>query len=120
MFVIPGFITAGGWRCEDRRPANISRCRPALARDPAVLQKMLTQVRQEDDACLVEAARVVAGPEELGDALAPAEQARLVRLLVARVDYDGARGKVAMSFHPAALQALAADVATRNQEEQKV
>jgi len=94
----------------------------ALAVNPAVLQEMLTQVHQEDDARPAEAAaaRLVAGLEEVGDALAPAEQARLVRLLVARVDYDGARGKVAISFHASALQALAADVAARSQEGQQV
>jgi site-specific DNA recombinase len=94
----------------------------AMAVNPAVLQEMLTQVRHGDDARLADtaAARLAAGLEEVGDGLAPAEQARLVRLLVARVDYDGARGKVAISIHPAALQARAADVAGRNQEEQKV
>jgi site-specific DNA recombinase len=94
----------------------------ALAHDPAALQEVLTQVRQEDDARPADAAaaQVVAGSEEVVDPLTPAEQARLVRLLVARVDYDGTRRKVAISFHASALQALAADVATGNHEEQKV
>jgi site-specific DNA recombinase len=86
----------------------------ALARDPAVLQEVLTQVRQGDDPRLAEAAseaaRVVAGPQEVWDALPPAEQVRLVRLLVARVEYDGARGKVAISFHAAGLTTLAGGV----------
>jgi site-specific DNA recombinase len=93
----------------------------ALARDPAVLQEALTQVRQGNDARLAEAvseaARVVAGPQEVWGTLRSADQVRLVRLLVARVDYDGARGKVAISFHPAGIEALADELASRNQEE---
>ena len=33
-----------------------------------------------------------------------AEQARVVQLLVARVDYDGAKGKVAITFHQTGLR----------------
>jgi site-specific DNA recombinase len=40
------------------------------------------------------------------DELAPAEQARVVELLVERVDYDGAAGRVAITFHQTGLQAL--------------
>ena len=32
-------------------------------------------------------------------ALTPREQARVIELLVERVDYDGERGKVAVTFH---------------------
>jgi hypothetical protein len=38
--------------------------------------------------------------------LAAAEQARALRLLVARVDYDGAAGKVAMTFQPSGIRVL--------------
>jgi site-specific DNA recombinase len=51
-------------------------------------------------------------------ALAPDEQARVVQLLVSRVDYDGAQGKVAITFHPLGLKTLAGELLGRNREEQ--
>ena len=39
--------------------------------------------------------------------LSPKEQARLIRLLVERVDYDGAAGDVAVTFRPGGIKALA-------------
>jgi hypothetical protein len=41
------------------------------------------------------------------DSLTPAEQARAVELLVERVAYDGQNGKVALTFRPTVMQALA-------------
>ncbi len=38
--------------------------------------------------------------------LAPKEQARVLHLLIERVDYDGAKGKVAITFRPSGLRAL--------------
>jgi len=49
------------------------------------------------------------------DSLTPREQARVVQLLVERVDYDGSRGKVAVTFHPGGIKTLAAELS--NQEE---
>jgi site-specific DNA recombinase len=46
-------------------------------------------------------------------ALTPKEQARLVGLLVESVEYDGAAGTVAVTFHPAGIRALSADGYTR-------
>jgi site-specific DNA recombinase len=54
--------------------------------------------------------------DPLWGTLSPAEQARLVGLLVERVDYDGARGKVTISFHPTGVRALADELASRAQE----
>jgi site-specific DNA recombinase len=47
----------------------------------------------------------------------PQEQARLIELLVQRVEYDGSRGKVAIRFQPTGIKALADELA-RLQEEQ--
>jgi site-specific DNA recombinase len=41
------------------------------------------------------------------EALSPREQARVVQLLVRRVDYDGPQGKVAITFHPGGIKMLA-------------
>jgi site-specific DNA recombinase len=38
--------------------------------------------------------------EPLWQSLSPRERSRLVRLVVKRVEYDGARGEVALTFHP--------------------
>jgi site-specific DNA recombinase len=39
--------------------------------------------------------------------LAPKEQARVIQLLVDRIDYDGAAGTVSVTFHPTGLKAMA-------------
>jgi site-specific DNA recombinase len=43
-------------------------------------------------------------------ALAPQDQARVLRLIVQRVEYDGSAGKLALALHPSAEQRLAAAV----------
>jgi len=50
------------------------------------------------------------------ETLTPREQARLVHLLVARVDYDGARGKLAITFHPMGIKTLAAELSAPRKE----
>jgi len=42
----------------------------------------------------------------LWDALSPREQARVLRLLVQRVEYDGAKGKIAVTFHANGIKTL--------------
>jgi site-specific DNA recombinase len=64
-----------------------------------------------------EAARALAGLDPAWDALTPDEQARVVQLLVSRVDYDGAKGKVAITFHPLGLKTLADELLGQNGEE---
>ena len=50
-------------------------------------------------------------------ALAPGEQARVVRLLVERVDYHGAEGKVAITFYPPGIRTLADKLARQGKEQ---
>jgi site-specific DNA recombinase len=64
-----------------------------------------------------EASRVLAGLDPAWTTMTPEEQARVVGLLVSRVDYDGARGKVAITFHPLGLKTLAGEMLGRNSEE---
>jgi len=40
------------------------------------------------------------------DSLCLREQVRVIQLLVERVDYDGDRGTVSVTFHPAGIDAL--------------
>jgi site-specific DNA recombinase len=70
-----------------------------------------TQLIDEDEARLA-----LSCFEPVWQALAPAEQARVVHLLVERVDYDGAQGKVAITFHPPGIKTLADELAWRGKE----
>ena len=47
--------------------------------------------------------------------LAPQEQVRVVQILVEQVDYDGAKGRVAMSFRPAGIKTLARELAEKRE-----
>jgi site-specific DNA recombinase len=49
--------------------------------------------------------------------LTPREQARIVQLLVQRVDYDGAEGQVSITFHPCGIKTLADEWAQYHQED---
>ncbi len=44
--------------------------------------------------------------DHLWATLSPKEQARLIRMLIQRVDYDARKGKVAITFHPLGLRSL--------------
>jgi hypothetical protein len=51
--------------------------------------------------------------------MTPPEQARVVRLLVSRVDYDGKQGKASITFLPLGLKTLAGELLGRKGEEQR-
>ena len=55
-----------------------------------------------------DAADALATFDPVWASLTPHEQARAVRLLVARVEYDGAAGRATVAFRPTGLRALAA------------
>lgn len=57
-----------------------------------------------------EVADSLAAFDPVWETLAPKEQARVVRLLVQQVDYDGSTGTVSLTFHPDGLKTLAAEV----------
>jgi site-specific DNA recombinase len=50
------------------------------------------------------------------EALTPREQARVIGLLVERVDYDGASSTVSITFHPTGIKALAQQLADQRRE----
>jgi site-specific DNA recombinase len=64
-----------------------------------------------------EATRALAGLDPAWGTMTPQEQVRVIGLLVARVDYDGAQGKVAITFHPLGLKTLAGERLGRHSEE---
>jgi len=51
--------------------------------------------------------------DPLWDSLSPKERARIVRLLVKRVEFDGVAGKASVTFHPAGLRQLADRASTK-------
>jgi site-specific DNA recombinase len=79
------------------------------------MQREALQQERLDEA---EARRALAGLDPAWDSMTPDEQARVVGLLVSRVDYDGAQGKVAITFHPLGLKTLAGERLGHSSEEQ--
>ena len=65
--------------------------------------------------CDIEQALSVFDP--VWDSLTPHEQAHIVQLLVERVDYDGSKGKVSITFHPSGIQTLADELAQHKIQE---
>ncbi len=53
------------------------------------------------------------------ESLTPHEQTRILQLLVARVDYDGAKGRIAITFQPTGIQTLADELAEQQLKEQR-
>jgi site-specific DNA recombinase len=79
-------------------------------------EQRATQVREELLALgreLVdekEVARVLSLFDPVWETLSPREQVRIIRLLVQRVDYDGEKGTVSVTFHPAGIKTLAEEL----------
>jgi site-specific DNA recombinase len=75
------------------------------------------QIRAVHEGLLDEgqAATALALFDPLWQQLPPAEQARVLGLLVQRVDYDGALGKLAITFQTDGIKALADEWAGRQE-----
>lgn len=79
----------------------------AVASDPAVLSGVLDRLRQRGtEVSKAEVDDAVVTFDGLWSCLSPREQARLVKLLIHRVEYDGAGGEVAITFWPSSIGAL--------------
>ncbi len=105
---------AGGEACG----AAISDRLADLEDRTATLAIRLAEIDRER----AEAERAVVDPDELTTALnlfdpvwevlhAP-ERARIIELLIDRIEYDGAADRLAVTFHPTGIKALAEEVAT--------
>jgi len=75
----------------------------AERRITAIGEHLITLERELADTDV--SARAIFDP--LWDTLPPDEQSRVVQSLVERVDYDGARGKIAITYHPGGIASLA-------------
>jgi site-specific DNA recombinase len=92
--------------------ARLAQVEQRLAR----LRGQMETLQQErlDEAAAKEA---LSGLVPAWEAMTPDEQARVVRLLIARVDYDGRQGKASITFQPLGLKTLANQMLARNREE---
>ena len=89
----------------DRMADVQERIRAAEQRSTEVREELIAIGRELLDE--KEVAKALALFDPAWDALSPREQARIIHLLVERVDYDGKNGTVSVTFHPAGIKTLA-------------
>ena len=88
-----------------------------IAASPEMLEATLEQMRQQTEAdpdggiFETEVAAALAEFNRLWDTLTSGEKTRVLSLLVEQVDYDGVAGQVSITFRPAGLQSLGAELA---------
>jgi site-specific DNA recombinase len=94
--------------------ARLAQIEQRLAR----LRGQMEALQQErlDQAAITEA---LSGLVPAWEGMTPSEQARVLRLLVSRVDYDGQHGKASITFQPLGLKTLAAEMVGRANQEQR-
>ena len=89
-----------------------------IAASPEMLAATLVQVRQQlaadprEGVTEEEVAAALTEFNRLWDALTSGEKTRVLSLLVQHVIYDGVAGQVSISFRPAGLQSLGAELAS--------
>jgi len=87
-----------------------------IAADPALQPNAenLNERAMDDHGAAVRAA--LATFDSVWPTLPPQEQARVLDLVVQRVDYDGSKNTVAITFHPTGIEALAGELAAQKKE----
>jgi site-specific DNA recombinase len=90
------------------------RLRTGELRATELREQMIAMGREQ--VSYEEVALALSAFDPVWESLTPREQARLVQLLIERVDYDGAKGKVAITFKPTGIKTLAEEIANRPQE----
>jgi site-specific DNA recombinase len=91
--------------------ARLAQIEQRLARLRAQMEVL--QQERLNQAAVTEA---LSGLVPAWQTMTPHEQARVVRLLVSRVDYDGKQGKAFITFQPLGLKTLAGERLGRNRE----
>lgn len=61
-------------------------------------------------------ARALADFDQMWETLAPREQARVLELLVERVDYDGEHGRISLTFHATGIKSLTQELASHQED----
>jgi len=100
---LAGRLATNG-KATDRVADLQDRIRAAEQRSTQVREELIALEREIVDEN--EVARALAMFDPVWETLTPREQARVVRLLVQRVDYDGEKGTVSVTFHPAGIRVL--------------
>jgi site-specific DNA recombinase len=98
-------LVGGGTPNADRLAALNEQIRAAGEKLKAVAAEIDQLQREQVDRGDVAAA--LSSFDGVWEQLAPKEQARVIQLLVERVDYDGRDGTVSITFHPTGIKALA-------------
>lgn len=111
MRALAGVAGTGG-TATDRMADLLDRIRGVEQRLAAVRDELATLGRDLVDE--KEAVRAMAAFDPVWDTLTLREQARVLRLLVQRVDYDGDKGTVSVTFHPAGIEMLSREYAEEN------
>jgi site-specific DNA recombinase len=105
---------------EDNGPlvARLADLQERIAAVEGRVQKVREQLKAAYAGLLDEgqAATALALFDPVWETLSPSEQARVIGLLVQRVDYDGSRGKLAITFHSTGIKALADELAAHHEE----
>jgi site-specific DNA recombinase len=108
---LAGSVGSGG-TATDRMADLLDRIRSAEQRLAEIREELAPLGRDLIDE--KEAARAMAAFDPVWETLTLREQARVLRLLVQRVDYDGDKGTVAVTFHPAGIEMLSREYAEEN------
>ena len=58
-----------------------------------------------------EVTHLIAHFHQTWTALAPRDQARIIELLIERIDYHGQQGQISLTFRPSGIQALTQETA---------
>ena len=58
-----------------------------------------------------EVTQLLANFHQTWDALAPRDQARVIELLIERIDYRGKEGQISLTFRPSGIQTLTQETA---------
>jgi len=105
---LAGCIATNG-TATDRMADLHDRIRAGEQRSTQVREDLIRLERELLDE--KEVARALAVFDPVWETLAPREQAQVIRLLVQRVDYDGEKGTVSVTFYPAGIKMLSQNLA---------
>jgi site-specific DNA recombinase len=111
MRALAGVAGTGG-TATDRMADLLDRIRGVEQRLAVIRDELATLGRELVDE--KEAVRAMAAFDPVWETLTLREQARVLRLLVQRVDYDGDKGTVSVTFHPTGIETLSREMAEEN------
>jgi site-specific DNA recombinase len=100
--------------CLHAQKQGWSACPSQSVPAPEIERFVIDQIRGLGTDTAVPAAATTFDP--VWESLSLCDQARILRLLVERVDYDGRSGDISITLHPTGLTALTAELAAQQQK----